>query len=224
MILKSSSKYYYFIAIFTIAIIIHGLLLLNDGVYWDGWLIYTDLIDKEWNSLYLCFVEVGLPLILYLHWFMGYFPNIIFGYKLAAFMSLTFSAILIFMICNELGRISRLESFFIAVLGLSYPAFQVSIELMMLPYLVCYCLFFCGVFLTMTSEKKRGLPHSSLRLFSLVFFFLSFTIESLLVFYYGFLLIFLMHFQRIKKFNVKKASIKFFQRRIDFITFIILDF
>ena len=211
---------YNYVVIVVSAVLIHGLLLLNDGVYWDGWLIYDVFLDKDWNDYYLWASEMGgLPIMHYFHRLLVViFPGVIFGYKLVAFLSITFSALFVYMICNELRLSNRKENLFIALLSLSYPAFQVSVELSVNSYLVCYCLFLLACLLAIKSEGKGGIPHYFLRLCSLAFFILSFRINSLLVFYFGFLFILVFYIQRKWRFlSVKDVFTKIVPRRLDYL-------
>jgi hypothetical protein len=172
------------------AIIAHGLLLLNDGIYWDGWLIYSHLVDKAWNNLFLIFQEAGSPQTAYFHWGFSYFNNIIFGYKAVVFLSITISTILIYRILGESGLFSDRQRLIIALINLTYPTWQVSVELIYAPYPFCYCLFFLGWYLTIKNVHIKGIAHLFLRLLSYTIFLISFTIQSLLVFYYGIFAIF----------------------------------
>ena len=202
------------------SLLIHGLLLFNDGVYWDGWLIYTYLIEKNWTILNLWNTESGgLPLSSHLHWFLGYFPGVIFAYKLIGFLSITLSGILVYLVCNKLRILNHKESLLIALLSLSYPAFQVSIELIMLPYLVCYCLFLLACLFAVKSEEvEEKHSHFCMRAFSLILFALSFSTNSLLVFFFGFFFIIIFYIQRRWRiFSVKDIFTKIILRRLDYL-------
>jgi len=208
---------YHYIAIVIYALVTHGFLLLNDGVYWDGWLIYTSLVEKSWHNIHSIFFEPGAPITAYFHWAMGYLPAMIFSYKLVAFLSITLFGILVYSICNELRLLSRIESLFIALLSVSYPAFQASIELATIPYLAYYCLFLLACFLALRSEKAHGFPHYCLRVGSLALWALSFTINSLLVFYYGFLLVLILHARYSRGISLKHVFTRFLPRRLDYV-------
>jgi hypothetical protein len=208
---------YHYIAIVIYTLITHGLLLLNNGVYWDGWLMYTNLIEKNWNNIHTWLFESGAPISAYFHWVMGYLPTMIFSYKLVAFLSITLSGILVYTICNELRLLSRTESLFIALLSVSYPAFQVSVELVTIPYLAYYCLFLLACFLALRSEKMDGFRHYCLRVGSLALWVLSFTLNSLLVFYYGFLLVLILHARYSRNISPKHVFTGFLPRRLDYV-------
>jgi hypothetical protein len=202
------------------AVLAHGLLLLNDGVYWDGWLIYDIFLEKDWNDYYLWATEMGdLPIMSYFYWLLvKIFPGVIFGYKLVAFLSITFSALFVYMICNELRLTNRIENLFIALLSLSYPAYQVSVELCVNTYSVCYSLFLLACLLAVKSERKERISHYFLRLCSLALFILSFRVNSLLVFYFGFFFILVFYIRRSWRFfSVRDAFAKIIPRRIDYL-------
>ena len=204
---------YHYIIIVAYALVTHGLLLLNDGVYWDDWLLHTN-----WSNLYSLFAgSGGIPTTAYFHWLMGYLPHTIFCYKLVAFLSITFSGILVYSICNELKFTSRTESLFVALLSLSYPAFQVSMASINTPSPFYYFVFLLACFLALRSERKSGVPRYSLRVGALALWFLSFTVNSLLVFYYGFLLVLILQAKQSQNMSVKHVFTKFLLRRLDYV-------
>lgn len=55
--------------LFTLAV--HGIILLNDGPYWDGWMIDSWQRRKDWGALKKIFSEVGMPPQYYLHKFIA---------------------------------------------------------------------------------------------------------------------------------------------------------
>jgi hypothetical protein len=182
-----------YVLILLVALLTHGLLIVNDGVYWDGWLVYTSLLEKNWHNLRTLFDQAGLPLLAYVHWWMGYLPSFVFWYKLSAWVCIALSGILVYEIGRTSGLVGDVESALIALLSLSYPAMQASPELVIFPYILLYCLFLLGVYLAFRSEQGCAVARFSLRIASLLVFFVSFWINSLLVYYLGFLLLWLFH-------------------------------
>lgn len=216
---------HHIIIIVGVSFVAHGLLLLNDGVYYDGWARYHYLVDKDWTHFQLWITESGgIPTTGYLHWVIGYLPSMIFSYKLVAFLSITFSAILVYLICKELRLLSRAESLFIALLSLSYPALQIHVDLIMMPYLLRYCLFLLACFMALRAEKRNGSPHYLLRVGSLALFVLSFATESFLVFYFGFLLVLILHARRERNISLKRVFTRFLPHRIDYVLLPMLYF
>jgi len=206
----------YMIIIF-VALMTHGLLLLNDGHYVDGWLIYTELVDGDWDTLSLWLIQAGLPGHLYFYWLMDYLPGVIFKFRLVAFLSILLTAVLVYKICDESKLTSRWESLFIALISLTYPAFQASVITPITANLVFYFLFILAVFLAVWSERVCGIARHSLRGCSVVLFFLSFSINSLLVFYFGFLFFLLVYEQRLMQWTFGQAFLQFLTRRMDFL-------
>ena len=186
----------YIVTILICALISHGLLLLNDGVYWDGWLIYSHLADKAWGNLFQIFQEAGSPQTAYFHWGFSYLQDIVFGHKTVAFLSITFSIILIYLILDETTIFSKYQSLFIALITLAYPTWQAAVELIFVPYPFCYCLFFLGWYATIKNVNFKGIVHLFWRLLCYGIFLVSFTIQSLLVLYYGILVSFFIISQK----------------------------
>ncbi|MFC1590912.1 hypothetical protein ACFL43_00140 [Thermodesulfobacteriota bacterium] len=175
----------------------HGLLLLNDGVYWDGWIIYNYLTEKNWYHVYLfCAEPGGIPVGAFFHWMMGYFPDIIFGYKLVSFISITLSGVLVYRICNHFDFGSRRDSLCIAIMSILYPAFQCTIELIITFRILCLCLFLLAGLLFIKSEKAKSFTRYLLRASALALFIISFTHRSFLVFYYAFFLVYILYMLR----------------------------
>jgi len=168
-------------------LLVHGLLLLNDGIYWDGWLIYTFLKFGHFDRLYSWFSQSGALPIYYVHRFMGLLPGMVFCYKLAAFLLILASTLLIYRIGVRTAWVDRRESLLIALIALCYPAFQVSVELVVLPFLLTYAMFLAAVYLAVQNRLQVGKATPVYPIVACLLFFLSFFVGSLLVFYLGFL-------------------------------------
>ncbi len=41
----------------------HGIILFNDGLYWDGWMLDVWQQHKDENSMRRFFSEVGMPIL-----------------------------------------------------------------------------------------------------------------------------------------------------------------
>ncbi len=208
---------WHYLVIGLVALITHGLIVLNDGVYADGWLIYRFLEEKNWSSLSTLFVQAGLPLFLPLHWFMGSLPNFVLAYHVAALACLAASGLLIYEIGYLTGYVSRQDSLLIALLSLTYPAFQVAGEIDIFPYVFASCLFWLGVLLALLAEHRDKLAHYVLRIGALICFFLSFGVNSFLVFYFGFLLLLALAVRRWKSLSMGATLTRLLPRRLDYI-------
>ncbi len=187
----------HYILIGVFALLAHGLLLLNDGVYWDGWLIYVGKLTNRWELISGIYTDRGgLPIYTAFHWLLYQFPFFVFGYKLSAFLFIFSSTFFIYRIARLLFD-NPLISLFIALVALTYPANQATVELIVIPYLFSYFLFWLGCLLLVLALTKKRRVAFLWHLGSLVSLILSFRMYSLLVYFYGFLLIlFLIYLAR----------------------------
>lgn len=166
----------------------HGFLLLNDGVYWDGWLIYVGKLTNRWELISGIYADRGgLPIYTAFHWLLYQFPFFVFGYKLVAFLFILSSSQFIYRIARFLFS-NALISLFIALFALTYPANQATVELIVIPYLLSYFLFWLGCLLLVLAQEKK---HRAFfwHLGAVLCLVLSFRMYSLLVYFYGFLFI-----------------------------------
>jgi hypothetical protein len=201
------------------AVVTHGLLLFNDGHYVDGWPTYTQLAERNWDLLFTHLYRAGLPGTVLFYSVMDYFPGLVFKFRIVAFLAIVLMAMLVYRIAEESKVLSRWESVSIALISLTYPAFQASVIMPVGLYLAFYCLFILAAYLALRSERMRGAVRYAVRGGSLVLFVVSFNINSLLVFYFGFLfLLFLLtHGQRLTQGTFTRAVLQFVPRRLDFL-------
>jgi len=206
---------YCFIAL--VALLVHGLLLLNDGLYWDGWLIYTGIREGNWKRLHVLSFDRGAPTDFLYFVLLSHFKNILLGCRVVVFTCIILTAYAIFRACSESTFLSRRESLFVALISITYPAFQTWAELSTGHYVVYYTLFWLASLSALGSERSRGVRRIVLRCLALAAFFLSFGLNSLLVFYAGF--VFLLLFVRRRKscFNGEESILEFLPRCLDFL-------
>lgn len=172
---------------------VHGLLLLNDGVYWDDWLILKAHETGDACSIQEWFTESGVPLVGYIHRCMGSFPNTVFAYKATAFCAVVASALLIYANMTLWHVTTPAQNVAVAIFSVSYPAFRVHMLLVMLPFLLCHAVFWAGMLFVglgfHSSHRQRGLLQTMAAVVTLCF---GFTINSLLLFYMGLMTVLLL--------------------------------
>ena len=190
---------------------------LSSVGYPDGWIIYTHLADRKWDVLRLIFLESGAPVHFYIHWAVGSLPHFVFAHKVIAFLAIIFAGLFVYHIGNELELLSPIESLAIALISVTYPAFQVAFELVMLPHLLLYSCFLLGVLIALRSERATGRRRVLFRLLALLMFVCGFALNSLLVFYFGFLLVLFLHIRRLHKLSLKQLVPRWLWRRLDYI-------
>lgn len=145
-----------------------GIFFLADAVYWDDWTLYRmdrlDVIDtfRQQN-----FISI----------YVGHIHNIFMGiglwlYKLVTFLAIFFTAVFLDLILRKFHYLDKNLRVCIVLLFLSLPFYWARVAMIDMIYTLCVFLFFSASYFYWTS-----------RILSLILFFLSFTTNSLLVFY-----------------------------------------
>jgi hypothetical protein len=197
-------------------IIVHGLLIINDGIYWDDWLIQPLLDSQDWGGLYKFFKDIGLPFIAVIHWGASYTPDHVIATKLTTFISIIISALCIYRISTLVCNLGKIEGIVLSCIAIAYPAFQVYVAAIVMPYLVCYALFMVGTLIILMSDTKSVELSFRTRVSAALFFFLSFNLNSLLIFYCGFILLWWIFEIRKKDCSIP-CMLSFALRRIEFV-------
>ena len=176
------------VAILAIGVgITHGLVLTNDGIYWDDWLVYTDFIRHDWSTFWTLVSERGGIPQDFAYWgSFAFFPGMVPGWKLVAFVAICASTVLIFKLGIKSRLLSPSQAFWVALLAGTYPAFQTWILLGTSQYLVYFSLFLAGWLFALNALSS---PHREWIWWSLAFgtFLVAFRLNSLLVMHFGFL-------------------------------------
>ncbi|MFA7238469.1 MAG: hypothetical protein WC091_00040 [Sulfuricellaceae bacterium] len=199
-----------------VALLGHGLLLFNDGIYFDDWILQPMLAESNWSELQSWFSQMGLPFPPYIYWGVklagGY-------YQAVALLAKFFSAVLIYNICLRFSWVNRYEALGIALLSLVYPAYQVAATFCNLTYEFYYCLFLLAAWLLLRTEQIKD--HNGLgllaRLPPLLLFFIAFNLNSLLVFYFSFLLLLFLYLKQARQISWLAAAKTWLPRYADFI-------
>jgi len=216
----SMAKYWPYLLIGVIAVLSHGLLLLNDGTYWDEWLLGSYLAEGNWTEVHGWAAEAGLPAIAYFYWALKLLGLLAY-YKIIAFLLLYVSAVLVFKLCRQFNWLTPVEAVSVAVLSLVYPAYQTSIELSTFRYLFFYCLFLYAVlqlWRTARADADKPLQLTPWRRgFLLAILFFSFNLNSLLVFYFPLLLVVFWQIKDVNSLSWIEVAKTELIRKIDFI-------
>lgn len=175
-----------------LVVVCHFPLLLNNGAYWDGSLIYGLYQDHNAAQLFAMFRENGLPWLAYLHRLMWFAPNVLLAYKVTAFLSILVATLMVYSVARRTHVLSDGEGVIAAAIFCSYTAYQMYFELITLPYVVCYALFLTAWRLAMAPPSGK-VARFVARLAALAMFFVSFLTVSLVAFYGVALLVLLWH-------------------------------
>lgn len=208
--LESNKKIFWIL--FTIYFVVSIPLLINfNGIYWDDWI----LVNQDLSTLNNMFTQaVGFAgyITSNLHYFLINYIGV-FSYRLLTFILLFLSGWFVFKILNSMPIFSKKDTFFITIFFLLAPLYIAKIALIDFPYTLFYFIFFLAFYLL--SQYYKNLFFMK-RIFVLILFFVSFLINSILVFY-AIVLIYLFYVSYSLDKNIFKNVINFIQTKIDFI-------
>jgi hypothetical protein len=169
----------------------HGVVLLNDGLYWDGWMVDLWQQYHDRKSMRRFYWEVGMPNLYFEHRIMGRLPRRQVAYRVISLASILITAIFVFLTAVHTNAFNPLQATAISLLLLSYPAYAVAFDgIVSLQYTFKIAIFYAGCFLVTTSIGQPTLAGNIGFLASLILFVVSFTANSTLVFFWGFLLLY----------------------------------
>jgi hypothetical protein len=132
--------------------------------------------------------EVGMPYLYLLHKGISALRAGKTPYNFINVISLLGAAYAVSYLCVQSGYLSFQESMLIAALMLAYPGQQIACEKSVTQYFLCALFFYFGAALNIQSELSNGTEGVLLWIASLALLFLSFNMNSLLVYYLGFLI------------------------------------
>lgn len=170
-------------------VLTHGIIFLNDGLYWDGWLVDAWQQNYDKKSMRRFYSEVGMPNLYFEHRILGRLPWRQPAYRAISLVSILSIAVFVFLTAVYTNMFNPLQAAVISLLLLSYPAYAVTFDgVASLQYTFKIALFYIGSFLAVTTIDNFDAANMAVFAFSLVLFFLAFNANSVLVYFAGFLL------------------------------------
>src|SRR3989442_1050852 len=167
----------------------HGIILFNDGLYWDGWLVDLWQQSKDRKSMRRFYWEVGMPNLYFEHLMLGRAPRRRAVYRVISLASLLSIAVLVFLIAVYTKAFNPPQATVISLLLLSYPAYAVTFDgVVSLQYTFKIAFFYAGCLLAVTTIGHSDAANTLEFVVALILFLVSFTASSTLVFFWGFLL------------------------------------
>lgn len=201
----------------------HALLLISDGVTWDGWIDYGLFLNHDFNTFLGMLREIGNPFIAYYYAMFWVFPNLILTYKIFGFLCILLSTFLVYLITKRIHCFSPSESLFIAAIFGCYTGYQAYSLMCTIFELFFYApLFLLGIFLLFDMLDINYKLHSFQRIVLLSIFFLSFQLNSLLLYYFPFLVLVLL--KRIHDRGQIKNIRNLFRETLTYLDFFLLPF
>lgn len=150
------------------------LLATQRAFFWDDWVLHHD--NKAITNY---FVQAGTPWIVNLHIGLGYDPAL---YRIVTFVAFLLVAVAFLYILEKSVAItgfSEVTNLVTAIAAAVIPINTARFSLIVLPYSISICLFAIAWALLIASKK----PLSLATFIALVFFWTSFTTNSLLFFF-----------------------------------------
>ena len=171
-----------------VGLLAYGLVFFNKGLFLDGWFVEGWSKKGTWKHLKRFMKEVGMPYLYLLHKGISALRAGKTPYNFINLISLLGAAYAVSYLCVQSGYLSFQESMLIAALMLAYPGQQIACEKSVTQYFLCTLFFYLGAALNIQSELSIGTEGVLLWIASLALLFLSFNMNSLLVYYLGFLI------------------------------------
>jgi len=166
----------------------HAIILLDDGLYWDGWIVDSWQRTRNWAMMRRFYAEVGLSPLYYIHKAISNIPARNFAYRLIAFGSTLASAVAIYFLGRQTGTLDDFHSLLLAMLYLSYTGYHMNVDTVVgVQYTFPTAVFYWAAYIALVSADYVGVAHWGLRATSLLLFVLAFNANSTLVYYFGFL-------------------------------------
>ena len=176
------------------------LLLLNRGIYWDGWYWLTLLKNQEYETIWNLASQARLYNVYYLLRFLELGGHPVLAVKALTFLSWLIAGLCLYGILKKKFRLPQNHAFFLSASFFLVPVFLVKIDQSILQYSVNNLLFFLAAFLYISAERNEFMAIKYLNYLAAgILFFLSFITNSFLVFYYGLLAFFFLAFRQENK-------------------------
>lgn len=175
------------LAIVVTGIIAHALLLFTDYVIWDGWWCVADILDPaDLPIMRQIFKDVGRPLDL---WFYVPFKALggepVIWSKVLGASSWILACTCMYIVLRKGAGLPKQLATAVSLLAVTMPSFDLLGEISLWMYTACVLLFWLAWAILCASRGMRGWAFFVLRCAAISLFFISFNLNSQLVFFYG---------------------------------------
>lgn len=155
-----------------------SLMLFNNGVFWDDWILYT--ADKA--SVANTFRQAGSPFTSYYHNFLLSYGHDVFLYRIIVFFAYLISGIFVYKVLSRIKEVTSEAIFFIVAIFMVLPVNSARIAIIDSMYAIYYFSFFMAFWLLSVAVSRNS---RILYFFSLLFFLFSFNALSFLVYFFA---------------------------------------
>lgn len=133
--------------------------------------------------------EVGMPNLYFEHSILGRLSSRKLAYRAISLVSILSIAVFVFLTAVRTNTFNPLQAAVISLLLLSYPAYAVTFDgVASLQYTFKIALFYVGCFFAVTTIGNSDAASMAVFALSLILFFAAFNANSILVYFWGFLL------------------------------------
>ena len=152
--------------------------LLNPhGVYWDGWCVY----NQDDSTLKLLFKQIqhGVKGDFFL--LLSHIGNGLYSFRIFTFVATFIMGIFVYLILKNIKEFNQQTIFFITLIFLLVPVNSAKISISVIPFIFPVLIFYIAFYILTLYLKK---PFFLSRYLVLSLFFISFSTNSILVFYF----------------------------------------
>jgi hypothetical protein len=203
--------------ILLVALAGHGALLLESVRMSDDWSYLAWMGRDEWSTIHSIQLYANLPLLEYYFRAYSLFPDLLAGARLISFLIVAASGVFTFLLCRESGYLRSEDSTWVALVSMVYPGYLMHTSLTLSVFTFGYLLFLAAALLALLSERVSGARHAAARVAALVPFLLSFSVNSLLVYFGAFLVLHFLAVRRARALPWRAALAWYATRRADFL-------
>jgi len=189
----------------------YGLILLNKGIFFDDWVFYY--ADK--TNMTQIMSRAGQPWVGYYYFFM-FSLNDMLVFRVLVFCSYLLSAFFFNSILKTVKEISDEDRLFVVLFFTLLPVNFARIAACLSHYALGYLFFFLGFFIL---SRYLKIKKTLLRALALLVLFCSFfALNSLLVFYYGTIIIYIIYVE----FRIRQRKVIFPFQVLKYLDFLLL--
>jgi hypothetical protein len=174
----------------TIGIVValtHALLLLNDGLYFEDYVFY-DWFPAKMDVFYDHMGRFGNFLPSFYFDAISALPHSLFAFKAVNFTCLLLVSFLTYGLCNASRFLGQGRSVLVAILSVVYPGHMTTAHVNLSFHFVGLLFFMGAAALAVIALHYAGIRSIVLTACAAALFFWSFTVNSFLVYYAGFML------------------------------------
>lgn len=183
-------------SLFLFYLLSQGLILIVSGLWYDDWCI----INISTEGLRTWSLEMGRPEFYVIVYIINKMPDFFYKFLIFSFYYITITCF--FMIIKKSLPIKTVDAFEIALLYMCMPVNDIRIERLGIPYALGQSLFMVAFMLLVYLYEELKFGHN---IFILLLFFVSYILNSLLV-YMGLVWLYIIYREKSLKRLVNKAG------------------